>query len=298
MERGVSSHTLSNYRRDLGRYVDWLASAGYQALAEVTAVDIERYVLDVRRGFGHYRPLSARSSARALSVVRGFHKFALAEGQVTRDSAAEVAPPAAGHALPTTLSIAEVGAMIDAIDPGEHATAVDLRDRALLEILYGTGMRISEALSLVVDDFSAARLGQVSPDEALFVRVSGKGNKEREVPVGTYAREAVAAWLVRGRPTLSRGQTPAIFLNRRGGPLSRQSAWAVIKDRAAQAGLAREISPHTLRHSFATHLLEGGADVRTVQELLGHSSVTTTQIYTHITADSIRDIWQQAHPRA
>ena len=166
---------------------------------------------------------------------------------------------------------------------------MDVRDRALLEMLYGTGARISEVISLNVDDVSSAQE---------VIHLHGKGDKERIVPLGSHARQAIDAYLVRARPVLSKGTTPALFLNTRGGALSRQSAWAVLKTAAQRVDLGKSISPHTLRHSFATHLLEGGADVRTVQELLGHSSVTTTQIYTHVTADSLREVWRTAHPRA
>ena len=166
---------------------------------------------------------------------------------------------------------------------------MDLRDRALIEMLYGTGARISEIVSLHLDDMSNC-------DGTL--RITGKGNKQRIVPVGSHAIAAVEQYIVRGRPGLSKGKSHALFLNRRGGGLSRQSAWMIIKNAADRAALAKEISPHTLRHSFATHLLEGGADVRSVQELLGHSSVTTTQIYTHVTVDNLRQVWASTHPRA
>ena len=283
VERGLSANTLSNYRRDVDRYVTWLESAGKTDLNSVTASDLEDYVADLRRG-----GLAASSAGRALVVARGLHKFATVEGAVAADVAAGVSPPKAGEKLPDTLSIEEVGLLLDACPTD---TPADLRDKALLEVLYATGARVSEVLGLVVDDV-------VGLDDGTFIKVTGKGNKQRIVPVGSAARDAVEAYLVRGRPALSKGKTHALFLNKRGGALSRQSAWTVIKEAAGRAGVDKHISPHTLRHSFATHLLEGGADVRTVQELLGHASVTTTQIYTHVTPENLREVWRTAHPRS
>ena len=280
VERGVSANTLSNYRRDVRRYVGWLQDSGVVDLQSVTRPMVEAYLKDLRS------KMAASSANRALIVARGLHKFAVAEGVVDVDVAAEVAPPSTGQHLPETLSVDEVSRLIEAT-PTE--TPVDVRDRALLEMLYGTGARISEVISLNVDDVSSAQE---------VIRLRGKGNKERIVPMGSHARQAIDAYLVRARPALNKGKTPALFVNTRGGALSRQSAWAVLKTAAQRVELGKSISPHTLRHSFATHLLEGGADVRTVQELLGHSSVTTTQIYTHVTADSLREVWRTAHPRA
>lgn len=286
VERGVSEHTLSNYDRDLRRYIGWLAAAGITDLAEVTPQHLEAYVADLRRGVDGARPLAASSAARALVVARGLHRFGVAEGVLPADVAAEVPVASTSKTLPDTLSVEEVAALLDAC-PTE--TASGLRDKALLEALYATGARVSEVLALSVDDVA---------DAAGVIAVTGKGNKQRLVPLGSHAQAAIDAYLVRGRPALAKGKSHALFLNARGGQLSRQSAWAAIKAAAGRAGIDKEVSPHTLRHSFATHLLEGGADVRTVQELLGHSSVTTTQIYTHITADSLREVWAGAHPRA
>lgn len=289
VERGAAGNTLSNYRRDVNRYLEWLEQAGVSDLKDVTTSQVEAYMADLRRGYAGHRPLAASSANRALVVARGLHKFAVTEGEVAVDVAAEVSPPSTGTHLPETLSVDEVSALIDAVPQGPEATALDLRDRALLEMLYGTGARISELMRVDVDE--------VSGGEGI-IKLEGKGGKQRLVPVGSMAQAAVDAYLVRGRPALSRGLSPAVFLNTRGKRLSRQSAWAVIQQAVARAGLSKKISPHTLRHSFATHLLEGGADVRTVQELLGHSSVTTTQIYTHVSADSLREVWRTAHPRA
>lgn len=282
----MSANTLSNYRRDVERYLDWLADTGKTDLGEVASTDLEDYVADLRRGGDGKKGLAASSASRALVVARGLHKFAVSEGVVASDVAAGVSPPKLGEKLPDTLSIDEVGTLLDAC-PDE--TPTQLRDKALLEILYATGARISEVLALVVDDIAETRD---------FIKVTGKGDKQRVVPVGGAAQRALEAYLVRGRPALSAGKSHAVFLNKRGGALSRQSAWTIIKDAASRAGLDKEISPHTMRHSFATHLLEGGADVRTVQELLGHASVTTTQIYTHVTPENLREVWTSSHPRS
>lgn len=289
VEEGVSHNTLANYKRDLNRYCEWLSSADLTNLADVTTAHIEAYVSDLRKGIAGRAPLAPTSAGRALVVTRGLHRFAVAEGLLDVDVAADVAPPRTGQHLPDTLSTDEVSRLIDSIPNGETATPVHLRDRALLELLYGTGARITEILTLDVDDVH---------DTDGVIRLTGKGDKQRIVPVGSMALRAIETYLVRSRPVLSKGKTHRLFLNTRGGALSRQSAWAVIQEACERSGLNKKISPHTLRHSFATHLLSGGADVRTVQELLGHSSVTTTQIYTHVSAESLKEMWRTAHPRA
>ncbi|MTD98351.1 site-specific tyrosine recombinase XerD [Corynebacterium guaraldiae] len=288
VEKGASKNTVSNYRRDINRYVNWLAESGITDLRHVTRSHVENYLVYLRKN------LAQSSASRALVVARGLHKFALAEGMIEEDVAAEVSPPKRAQPLPETLSVEDVEALLGAIPSGETATPIDIRDRALLEMLYGTGARISEIIALNVDDVT----GEGSASVRDIVLLSGKGDKQRLVPLGSHAVTAVENYLVRARPVLAAGASHALFLNTRGKSLSRQSAWAVIKTAAQRAHLSTKISPHTLRHSFATHLLEGGADVRTVQELLGHSSVTTTQIYTHVTADSLREVWRTAHPRA
>ena len=232
-------------------------------------------------------------------AVRGFHRFALADGLSSHDPAAAVKPPAATKRLPKALPLSDVEAILEAA--GAPGTTLALRDRALLEVLYGTGARISEAVGLDVDDLDWG--DETAPDPGGVVGtvlLRGKGSKERLVPIGSFAREAVATYLVRGRPELAAtgGAGGALFLNSRGGRLSRQSAWAVLVKTADRAGVTRDVSPHTLRHSFATHLLDGGADVRVVQELLGHASVTTTQVYTLVTVDNLREVFATAHPRA
>jgi integrase/recombinase XerD len=237
--------------------------------------------------------LGVRSAARTVVAVRGLHKFWALEGITTADPASDVHPPAAGKRLPKAISVDEVNRILEAV-PTDSPTG--LRDRALLEFLYSTGARISESVGLDVDDVSVA----AAVDGPGVVRLLGKGSKERLVPLGSYGARAVEAYLVRGRPSLAaKGKgTPALFLNARGGRISRQSAWTILKSAAEKASISRDVSPHTLRHSFATHLLEGGADVRVVQELLGHASVTTTQVYTLVSADTLREIYAAAHPRA
>jgi integrase/recombinase XerD len=297
VERGLAANTLTSYRRDLRRYVGYLAECGIDDLAGITEGTVSGFLVRLREGDAEHPPLSSTSAARTVVAVRGFHKFAVADGLATVDPASGVKPPSPAKRLPKALPLADVEAILEAA--GAPGTTLALRDRALLEVLYGTGARISEAVGLDVDDLDAV-------DGTVLLR--GKGSKERLVPVGSYAREAVDAYLVRGRPELvvSTGSTTggrattggALFLNARGGRLSRQSAWSVLVKAAERAGVTRDVSPHTMRHSFATHLLDGGADVRVVQELLGHASVTTTQVYTLVTVDNLREVFATAHPRA
>jgi len=297
IERGVAANTLSSYRRDLRRYCKHLSDRGIEDLAKVVEVDVSEFLVALRRGDpdSGTAALSAVSAARALIAVRGLHRFAAAEGLAELDVARAVRPPTPGRRLPKSLTIDEVLALLEGAGGSTSGGPADgpltLRNRAMLELLYSTGSRISEAVGLDVDDIDT---------EARSVLLRGKGGKQRLVPVGRPAVQALDAYLVRGRPELARrGRgTPAIFLNARGGRLSRQSAWQVLQDAADRAGITSGVSPHLLRHSFATHLLEGGADVRVVQELLGHASVTTTQIYTLVTVHALREVWAGAHPRA
>jgi integrase/recombinase XerD len=294
IERGVAKNTLSSYRRDLRRYSKHLSDRGIHDLAKVGEDDVSEFLVALRRGDPEAGAvaLSAVSAARALIAVRGLHRFAAAEGLAELDVARAVRPPTPGRRLPKSLTIDEVLALLEgAGGDGPSDGPLTLRNRALLELLYSTGSRISEAVGLDVDDIDT---------EARSVLLRGKGGKQRLVPVGRPAVQALDAYLVRGRPDLARRgrATPAIFLNARGGRLSRQSAWQVLQDAAERAGITSGVSPHMLRHSFATHLLEGGADVRVVQELLGHASVTTTQIYTLVTVHALREVWAGAHPRA
>ncbi|WP_412753786.1 site-specific tyrosine recombinase XerD [Krasilnikovia sp. M28-CT-15] len=294
VERGLAGNTLLSYRRDLDRYLRTLAAAGIADLAAVAEADVARHLALLRAGEDGHPGLSAASAARAVSAVRGLHRFAAREGVTAHDVSREVRPPAPPKRLPKALDVDQVERLLAAT--GGDDGPLGLRDRALLEFLYGTGARISEAVGADVDD-----LDRGEPSAAVL---HGKGGRTRVVPVGRYARAALDAYLVRGRPTLvAAGQgSPKVFLNARGGPLSRQSAWAILRRAALRAGLDTEgphaVSPHTLRHSYATHLLDGGADVRVVQELLGHASVTTTQVYTLVTVDRLREVYATAHPRA
>jgi integrase/recombinase XerD len=289
VERGLSRNTLAAYRRDLARYVAYLAGRGVGDPATVREEQVTDFLAAIRTGEDGGAALAASSAARTVVAVRGLHRFLVLEGTVAVDPAGEVRPPTAPRRLPKAIPVTDVERLLDAAEVGGTASAI--RDRALLEVLYGSGARISEAVGLDVDDLDLARG---------LVRLRGKGGKERIVPIGRPAVVAVESYLVRVRPDLARrGRgTPAVFCNLRGGRLSRQSAWAALQVAAERAGLAAHVSPHTLRHSFATHLLEGGADVRVVQELLGHASVTTTQIYTKVTADTLREVYAAAHPRA
>ncbi|ADU48353.1 site-specific tyrosine recombinase XerD [Intrasporangium calvum] len=288
IEKGASDNTLKSYERDLRKYREHLHHRGIERAAAVSERDVTDFLASLRE-----RGLAASSAARTLVAVRGFHRFLALEGEVAGDPAGNVAPPTPPSRLPKAIPIEAVERLLAASSVGD--TPESLRDRALLEVLYGVGARISEAIDLDVDDLDTGVAGEVG-----LVRLLGKGSKERIVPVGRFAVEAVDAYLVRGRPALAqRGQGgPALFLNQRGRRLSRQSAWSVVQRAAERAGLTEHVSPHTLRHSFATHLLDGGADVRVVQELLGHASVTTTQIYTLVSPHRLREVYAGAHPRA
>jgi integrase/recombinase XerD len=287
IERGLSVNTLAAYTRDLNRYTEWLDAQGVTDARHITPAQIGLFAASLRTadpvGDAPSVPLAASSVARILSSVRGLHRHLADEGSVESDAAREVA-----SRLPKAITVDQMATLLGAVT-GDDVLA--LRDRALLEMLYATGARVSEAVGLNVDDVM---------DDSEIVRLVGKGSKQRVVPVGSYAREAVDAYLVRARPVLSaRGRaTPGLFLGQRGQRLSRQGAWLVIQSVARRAGLESHVSPHTFRHSFATHLLQGGADVRVVQDLLGHSSVATTQLYTLVTADTLRDMYVTTHPRA
>ncbi|CCH33807.1 site-specific tyrosine recombinase XerD [Actinosynnema sp. NPDC047251] len=276
VERGTSRNTLDSYTRDLRRYAEHLDARGVDRLAGVTEALVGDFLASLREA-----GLAESSAARTLVAVRGLHKFAHLEGLVPDDPARAVRPPTPPRRLPKALPVDDVLRLLDV--PGTP------RDRALLELLYSSGARISEVVGLDVDDVDTTER---------TVLLDGKGGKQRLVPVGRPALAALEAYLVRARPGLVKRGTPALFLNARGGRLSRQTAWQVLKTAARRAGITAEVSPHTLRHSFATHLLEGGADVRVVQELLGHASVTTTQVYTLVTVTTLREVYATAHPRA
>ncbi|GAB2663713.1 site-specific tyrosine recombinase XerD [Nocardia goodfellowii] len=294
VERGAARNTLGAYRRDLDRYRDFLTERGIEGLDRVAESDVAEFTMALRAGAENHPPLAASSVARALIAVRGLHRFAAAEGLTTTDVAHAVKPPAPGRRLPKALPYDKVLRLLEAAggEAGNDGGPRGLRDRALLELLYSTGARISEVVGLDVDDLDI---------EERAVVLRGKGGKQRMVPIGRPALAAVDAYLVRGRPLLAaagKANAGALFLNARGGRLSRQSAWQVLQTAAERARIGATVSPHTLRHSFATHLLDGGADVRVVQELLGHASVTTTQIYTLVTVSTLREVWATAHPRA
>jgi len=294
VERGLAGNTVQSYDRDLRRYAGFLTARGRGGIAEVTELDVAEFRGALATGDEQHPPLAVSSVGRAVVAVRGLHAFALREGLAGADPARLVTPPAPAKRLPKAISVDAVEAILDAAGSTDDPDPRVLRDRALLEFLYGTGARISEATGLDVDD-----LDHLAQDPAVLL--TGKGSKQRYVPVGRYAVRALDAYLVRARPALAgraaRKASPAVFLNARGGRLTRQGAWGILREAAARAGKP-EVSPHTLRHSFATHLLDGGADIRVVQELLGHASVTTTQVYTLITVDKLREVYAAAHPRA
>ncbi len=289
VERGLAANTLAAYRRDLHRYVAFLTSRGIARPAQVDEITVRSFIASVSAStYGpDDAPYKTTSVSRVLSAIRSFHHFLVGEGIVAHDATSEVVRPRVPRPLPHPLGVDEVRRLIEAPDLG---TPSGLRDRAILEVLYGAGVRISELTGLDVDDLDL---------DGGFVRVVGKGGKEREVPVGRHAQGAVGTYLVRGRPRLVGQRTRgALFLNTRGGRISRQSCAKLLAAYASRVGVDRRVSPHDLRHSFATHLLEGGADVRVVQELLGHASVATTQIYTLVTKEHLREVYYTAHPRA
>lgn len=286
-ERGRAASTLAAYRRDARRWCRWLAGSG-RMLAEATEPDITAYIADLRDA-----GLAAATVARAVVALRSLHRFLAEEGSVHHDAGADVEIPRVPAGLPKALSEAEVNTLLAAV-PGDDPLA--RRDRAILEVLYGTGLRISELVGL--------RLGDLDLESCLL-RAFGKGAKERVVPVGRHAAAALADWLApSGRVALApaqwarRGDAEALFLNRRGGRLSRQGAWLVVKRWGTAAGLDDRLTPHVLRHSCATHMLDHGADIRSVQELLGHASVSTTQVYTKVSAERLWSAYRAAHPRA
>jgi integrase/recombinase XerD len=289
VERGLADNTLRSYRRDLRRYVDFLRDHAIADPATITENDIASFLGSLRTGDDDHVALGTASAARTIVAVRGLHRFWLREQVVATDVTAAVKPPRPAARLPKALPLSDIEAILDAA--GAAGTTLAARDRALLELLYGTGARISEAVGLDIDDLDLV-------ESTVLLR--GKGGKQRIVPLGSYANASLTDYLTASRPALvsARTQTPGVFLNARGGRLSRQSAWTVLTRAAERAGVATDVSPHTLRHSFATHLLDGGADVRVVQELLGHASVTTTQIYTLVTVEKLREIYATAHPRA
>jgi integrase/recombinase XerD len=286
-ERGRAANTVAAYRRDLVAYTSWLADRG-RALGEVTETDLEAYVHALQSS-----GKAASSVARALVAVRSLHRFLVEEGMAGSDPGAGIEQPRVPKGLPKPLTEAQVGSLIDAV-VGDDPIA--RRDRAILEVLYGTGLRISELVGLSLPDLDL---------DGSMLRAFGKGAKERDVPFGRLAHAALSAWLSSGgRPELvpdrwaRRGDAEAVFLNRRGSRLSRQGAWQIVRRYGQRSGLGEHLSPHVLRHSCATHMLDRGADIRVVQELLGHASLSTTQIYTLVSTERIWSVYQSAHPRA
>ena len=290
IERGLAKATVSAYESDLNKYVAWLQTHGITRPDDIAKQDVEDYIAALDAD-GE----SARSKARRLASIHEFHRFALAQHAVSADVAASVKAPKGASVLPDVLSVDEVSRLLDAAAVGGSTDPVVLRDKALLEFMYATGCRVSEAVGTNLDDIDL---------EEKVVRLMGKGSKQRLVPLGSYARNSVVAYLNAGRGELERRSTAkvperrALFLNKRGKRISRQSVWEIVKTAGERAGITKPLHPHTLRHSFATHLIQGGADVRTVQELLGHASVTTTQIYTHVSPEALIETYLTAHPRA
>lgn len=293
VERGLARNTVAAYGRDLARYQRWLEARSIEGLEAIGPTDVADFSASLRQPGSGERELSASSAARVVVAVRSFHRFAGLENWTTGDPAADIAPPQIPRRLPKALAYSSIERLIEAA--GDPASAIGSRDRALVELLYGTGTRISEVVGLDVDDLDL---------DAATVLVTGKGGKQRLLPIGGAAHGAIQDYLTRGRPALAQAATgkrrpgAALFLGVKGSRMGRQAAWEVVRRSAEAAGLGGQVGPHTLRHSYATHLMEGGADVRVVQELLGHSSVTTTQIYTLVTADALREVYASSHPRA
>ena len=282
IEKGASKNTIAAYRRDIKSFEDFLTRQE-KNLEVAVQRDIQDFLTYLRK-----TGIKESSLARKLVAIRTFFGFCSKEFG-SQNIADEIEVPKVGKRLPKALSIEEVQSLIDS-NPQE---GVGLRDRAMIELLYSSGARVSELIALNVSDVATNAEGFAT------VQVRGKGGKDRIVPIGSFARKALDDYLVRQRPALAlKKSSPALFLNQNGGRLSRQSAWAIVVSAAQRAGLSEKVSPHALRHSFATHLIDGGADIRVVQELLGHSSVTTTQIYTLVTIDKLRESFASAHPRA
>ena len=291
IERGLSSNSISAYRRDLAKYCDFLVKEklDFEQLTEKEIVDFEVWL----KGFG----LAITSINRNISALKSFYKYLAQEFSITNPVSA-VASSKVPRRLPKALTIKEITSLIDSTK--REGDPISLRDHAIIELLYGTGARVSEIVGIDINDFSQS---DIEGNPITTLKLRGKGSKERIVPLGSFAKSALDEYLVRIRPNLltkskSARVESALFLNQRGSRLSRQSAWQMISDAADATGLSGKVSPHVFRHSYATHLLDGGADIRVVQELLGHASVTTTQIYTLITIDKVREAYATAHPRA
>lgn len=280
VEKGASLHTLEAYGRDLGRYAKFLGLRRAE-LEQVKPDDILSFLGELKK-----EGLSARSINRTLAAIRGFHKFLLRENAAKEDSAAHIELSRTWLHLPDTLSTGEIERLLESPETGN---AAGLRDRAMMELMYATGLRVSELVTLTLNNIN----GQTG-----FLVAFGKGGKERIVPVGRVAMDLVQEYIDTARPSLVRqASPPLLFLGRGGKGLTRQGFWKIVRKYANKAGLEKKIHPHTFRHSFATHLLEGGADLRSVQMMLGHADIATTQIYTHVTRDRLREVHKKFHPR-
>jgi integrase/recombinase XerD len=287
LEKSLAENSVEAYRRDIDRYAAYLQSCGIASFDSVSDETISRYITQLR-GVG----LSPKSIARNISALKGLHKFLLAEKKTNADPTENIDLPKVGKHLPDVLNVAEINSILDAADPeAETAKKMVWRDRAVLETLYATGMRASELTGLKQSNVMA---------EQQLVRVFGKGSKERLIPIGEPALHWIDEYTRRVRVTLAKNKrtNDAVFLNARGTPLSRVSVWTIVSSYTKRSGIDKEVHPHTFRHSFATHLLEGGADLRAVQEMLGHADISTTQIYTHIDRELLKQQHKQFHPRA
>ncbi|WP_022669387.1 site-specific tyrosine recombinase XerD [Desulfospira joergensenii] len=281
IEKGLSSNSIESYAADLANFLDFLEQEKITRLEETDTAVILAWLIHLTR-----QGLSAKSRARHLIAIRGFYKYLINEKILASNPVKEVDIPKTGQALPKILSVAEVEAMLKAVNP---ITPRELRNSAMMEILYGSGLRVSELILLKLQDISL---------DANMVRVMGKGSKERIIPLGSKARDAVILWKDHGRPDMLKTcSSEYLFVARAGKPMTRQGFWKIIKKYAAKAGISKTVSPHTLRHSFATHLLEGGADLRSVQTMLGHADISTTQIYTHISREYLIKMHNRYHPR-
>ncbi len=291
IERGLSSNSISAYKRDLAKFSDYLTNEklDFERLTENEIISFEVWL----KGLG----MAVTSINRNISALKSFYKY-LAQEFSTNNPVSAVASSKVPRRLPKALTIKEITSLIDSTK--REGDPISLRDHAIIELLYGTGARVSEIVGIDINDFAQS---DIEGNPITTLKLRGKGSKERIVPLGSFAKSALDEYLVRIRPNLltksksARVET-ALFLNQRGSRLSRQSAWQMISDAADSTGLSGKVSPHVFRHSYATHLLDGGADIRVVQELLGHASVTTTQIYTLITIDKVREAYATAHPRA
>ncbi len=286
VEKGASANTIAAYKNDLQQLADFIGSRGSSdGWQSLNRSDIQDFILDLKE-----RGYTETSVARKVAAVRSFFSFLAAEGSITANPTEGLSSPRVGKTLPKAISPNEVDELLE--QPARRSTPEAKRDRAMLELLYATGMRVTELVSL---DMENLNLDPRSP----FVRCIGKGAKERSIPIHDHALEALNGYLEDGRPMMVRNHNePALFVNRRGERLTRQGFWLILKGYARAANLGNEVTPHTLRHSFATHMLRGGMPLRNVQEMLGHANISTTQVYTHLTSDHVREVYERAHPRA